>query len=100
MGLLGSASAVGVRVIERVARTTSGAAAVPCTQHACCCLAKAPIAPLSCYSKCQDLANYTLRAWGCCKSGIFYSCQECTNGSTCGNGTKYACSAYEQVSSC
>lgn len=101
----------GMRMIERLAQRNPEAATASATtsqtmdkrdgkmrlyQHGCCNLAMSPIGTGACMDKCGS-GGYTMRTWGCCSGdGQFYSCQECTAGSSCYNGP-FKCSSFTRV---
>ncbi len=57
----------------------------------CCGLAKPP-SPSTCPSDCNLFPQYSLRSWTCGSLWWKKVCVECTNGTTCKNGTFFLCS--------
>lgn len=91
-------SRFGMRVVEKFAgggstqqpkAAASGGqdGARPLVRFGCCNLVFPSDA--SCINKCTG--SYSWKSWGCCQSGEFYSCGECTTGSNCNTGT-FKCS--------
>lgn len=89
-------SRLGMRVVEKfagsgspkpVADSAGEDGVQPLVALGCCNLAKTSDA--TCLDRCGG--SYHWKSWGCCQSGEFYSCGECTTGSNCSSGS-FLCS--------
>ena len=86
-------SRAGMRVVKKVAGTNTAVVTTadgrtesnrPMVAFGCCNLAYESDG--SCFDRCSG--SYHWESWGCCQGGsTFYSCNECTTGSSCSSGT-------------
>lgn len=96
--LLRRLTGLGAAVVGAAALTWSDAPEAFAANVACCDLYY-PNGPY-CGGYAGNNGNFSCpsgtyrRLWTCPYNGYYWNCWECDNGSTCWNGSKYACSNY------